>query len=299
MTDLNAKERASSEYFSLFENFSEEERTEFERILNGRVLDENEATNVLLDSIIKKYNKEHEKSLSDYVDDNENLARLLITAFERYEMKDSGELLEKYVFDNKDSREDFLQRKLLTDMVKKIRSLTGLSQAKFAAQYEINKRSLQAWELGAKKITKYAYNYLKSAITSNATFISTIRQVNLPIYILDEKSIKYLRTCSKWESEAPDAIVRHVKESPWMGEAYILYLEKYETVENRRVKNQWDCFPEGLKKCIRPFLAFNISEIVFDFDEEHYTYYKELIEYSASSDNDIEVKLREMMFKTI
>lgn len=277
---------------TLFECFSTGEFEEFKSILNGRILDEKGAIKVLTDVVIKGSKGKHNSSLSEYTEDNKELARLLLRAFDRYEYVDKGETREIFVFENKDPREDYLQRQLLIDMVKDIRSLTGLSQAKFSEQYDINKRSLQAWESGAKKISKYAYNYLKNAITDNTTIISTVREVNLPIKILDKESIDYLKVCSDEQTGNPKAMVRHIEESPWMGEAYILYLEKYETLDNGRVENQWDSFPEGLKKCIRPVADYNISDIVFDYDEELCPHYKELIDYSG---NDIEGKLKEIM----
>ena len=277
---------------SIVANLSIKEQNELNTLLNGRSFNEQEAIEILIDSVLRHYEEAHKQSLSEYVGNDKSLAKLLLTSFERYEGADIGELYELYVFDNKDPREDNLQRELLKDMVKQIRSLTGLSQAKFAERYDINKRSLQAWEIGAKKISKYAYNYLKSAITDHTTIISTTRTVNLPIKILDEESIEYLRFCSDEDAGAPDAIVSHVMKGPWMGEAYILYLERYETVINGEVRKQWECFPEALKKCIRPVSPYNINKIVFDYDEEIYSYYKELINHS---EHDIEAKLEEVM----
>ena len=47
--------------------------------------------------------------------------------------------------------------------IKDIRSLTGLSQSKFADRYGIPVRTLQGWEAG-KKVPGYVLSLLESAV---------------------------------------------------------------------------------------------------------------------------------------
>ena len=48
--------------------------------------------------------------------------------------------------------------------IKEIRSITGLSQAKFGAEYEIPKRTIEDWETGRRKPPEYLLKLLERAV---------------------------------------------------------------------------------------------------------------------------------------
>ena len=48
--------------------------------------------------------------------------------------------------------------------VKEIRSLTGLSQVKFAKRYGIPKSTLECWEAGTREYKDYTINWLETIV---------------------------------------------------------------------------------------------------------------------------------------
>lgn len=48
--------------------------------------------------------------------------------------------------------------------IKEIRSLAGLSQAKFGEKYEIPKRTIEEWEAGRRKPPEYLLKLLERAV---------------------------------------------------------------------------------------------------------------------------------------
>lgn len=48
--------------------------------------------------------------------------------------------------------------------IKEIRTLTGLSQAKFGEKYEISKRTIEEWEAGRRKPPEYVVKLLERAV---------------------------------------------------------------------------------------------------------------------------------------
>lgn len=48
--------------------------------------------------------------------------------------------------------------------IKEIRKLTGLSQAKFAARYEIPKRTIENWETGKTEPPEYVAKMLRRLV---------------------------------------------------------------------------------------------------------------------------------------
>lgn len=53
--------------------------------------------------------------------------------------------------------------------IKEIRALTGLSQSKFAKEYDIPVRTLQGWEAG-KKVPSYVLALLERAVREDTLF---------------------------------------------------------------------------------------------------------------------------------
>ena len=48
--------------------------------------------------------------------------------------------------------------------IKKIRGISGLSQAKFAAFYHIPKRTIESWEMGERECPDYVIQLLRRAV---------------------------------------------------------------------------------------------------------------------------------------
>lgn len=48
--------------------------------------------------------------------------------------------------------------------IKEIRSLTGLSQAKFASRFEIPKRTIESWEAGERTPPEYVTKMLERIV---------------------------------------------------------------------------------------------------------------------------------------
>lgn len=55
----------------------------------------------------------------------------------------------------------------MKDKIKEIRKLTGLSQAKFAARYEIPKRTIENWETGKTEPPEYVYKILLRVVVED------------------------------------------------------------------------------------------------------------------------------------
>lgn len=55
----------------------------------------------------------------------------------------------------------------MKDMIKDIRKMTGLSQAKFAARYEIPKRTIENWETGKTEPPEYVYKLLLRVVVED------------------------------------------------------------------------------------------------------------------------------------
>lgn len=56
-----------------------------------------------------------------------------------------------------------------SEEIKTIRASTGLSQAAFAAKYEIPKRTLEAWEMGDRTPPPYVLRLLALAVNSDVS----------------------------------------------------------------------------------------------------------------------------------
>ncbi len=96
----------------------------------------------------KKYGVYSENNRSvDYVFDTEEDAQEFIE-----DMKDEGEQMEVV---------------RLSDDIRNIRSMTGLSQAKFAAHYNIPKRTLESWEMGQRECPGYVVELLRRAVNED------------------------------------------------------------------------------------------------------------------------------------
>lgn len=52
------------------------------------------------------------------------------------------------------------------EQIKSIRARTGLSQAAFAARYDIPKRTVEAWEMGQRTPPPYVIRLLSEAVRS-------------------------------------------------------------------------------------------------------------------------------------
>ena len=55
----------------------------------------------------------------------------------------------------------------IAEQIKAIRARTGLSQAAFAARYEIPKRTIEAWEMGQRTPPPYVIRLLSEAVPSS------------------------------------------------------------------------------------------------------------------------------------
>lgn len=55
----------------------------------------------------------------------------------------------------------------MKDKIKEIRKMTGLSQAKFAARYEIPKRTIENWETGKTEPPEYVYKLLLRVVVED------------------------------------------------------------------------------------------------------------------------------------
>lgn len=55
----------------------------------------------------------------------------------------------------------------MKEKIKEIRKLTGLSQAKFAARYEIPKRTIENWETGKTEPPEYVYKLLLRVVVED------------------------------------------------------------------------------------------------------------------------------------
>lgn len=53
------------------------------------------------------------------------------------------------------------------EQIRAIRARTGLSQAAFAARYEIPKRTVEAWEMGQRTPPPYVIRLLSEAIPAS------------------------------------------------------------------------------------------------------------------------------------
>ena len=56
---------------------------------------------------------------------------------------------------------------VIMNRVKEIRSLTGLSQVKFAKRYGIPKRTLESWESGECEYKEYVINWLEALVKND------------------------------------------------------------------------------------------------------------------------------------
>lgn len=52
------------------------------------------------------------------------------------------------------------------EQIRAIRARTGLSQAAFAARYEIPKRTVEAWEMGQRTPPPYVIRLLSEAVSA-------------------------------------------------------------------------------------------------------------------------------------
>ena len=55
----------------------------------------------------------------------------------------------------------------MKDKIKEIRKMTGLSQAKFAARYEIPKRTIENWQTGKTEPPEYVYKLLLRVVVED------------------------------------------------------------------------------------------------------------------------------------
>lgn len=82
-----------------------------------------------------------------------------------------------YVFDTEEDAQEFIEDMKdegeqmevvrLSDDIRNIRSMTGLSQAKFAAHYNIPKRTLESWEMGERECPVYVLELLRRAVNED------------------------------------------------------------------------------------------------------------------------------------
>ena len=105
-----------------------------------------------------------------------------------------------------------MQRQLIPEMVKALREKTGLSQKAFAEKYEVSLSSLEAWEAGRKKMSKYAYTYLKESLLDDIRAVKKIGTLTIPFEVMDEEGIQYVINCSAATKEMGKALyVRELK----------------------------------------------------------------------------------------
>ena len=219
------------------------------------------------------YNAKSPKTLTELSDGNKEVAKLLISASERAQFQNKDEELKHFLFNNNNPLEDKLQRSLLPEQVKKIRSLAGLSQKKFAEIHDISIRSLEEWEAGRKKITKYAYNYLESCL-SGKTEVEESKILGLPLNILCEDTIKYLKEYANSDRYAREdieltelinaPIVRHIEWCPWQEESYLVLVDSTEEItEDGKLKYARDNYPKDLAECVRVASLYKCKKIEF------------------------------------
>lgn len=75
--------------------------------------------------------------------------------------------VEMYDDDDNLLSEYFWEKEGIKDTVKEIRSMTGLSQAKFAAHYNIPKRTIESWEMGERECPVYVLELLRRAVNED------------------------------------------------------------------------------------------------------------------------------------
>lgn len=180
-----------------------------------------------------------------------------------------GSILESYVFDNKDPREDEMQRQLIPEMVKALREKTGLSQKAFAEKYEVSLSSLEAWEAGRKKMSKYAYTYLKESLLDDIRAVKKIGTLTIPFEVMDEEGIQYVINCSAATKEMGKALyVRELKPRDEMDDTtYIAEVDhSIEIVDGKEVRaiEKYNC-PESVKECLRVASKYSCDRIEFSF----------------------------------
>ncbi|AOZ97942.1 helix-turn-helix domain-containing protein [Butyrivibrio hungatei] len=206
------------------------------------------------------------KSLSKLVDGNPVVAKLFISSKERACGYDKGHLLLNYLFDNNEPSEDALQRLLLPELVKDIRSKTGLSQRNFAEHYGISKKSLEAWETGKKKISKYSFEYLKSCIFKNSIYMSQDALLKLPFSILEDGTQQYLISCSSlnYETRLTGVIwVRKaVVENP-SDTIFVIPVKNNEVIRGGELVYIWQEYPPDLQECIKCAIKYGCKSILF------------------------------------
>ncbi len=227
-----------------------------------------------VDAIVKVMNER--KSLNEIVEGNKDVARLLITAQERCNGQSKDELMEEFVFDVTDPREEELQKDLMPMLVKKIREKTGLSQKAFASKYDISVHSLLAWEAGQKRISRYAYNYLKNVVTDAIIPIHTITQLTLPLDILDGESISFIKK-SKDSSNGAMPDVRYIEGNEWQDGAYIIGIENYEEVEDEKLVYSWEIYPVKLQECIKAAIKYGCNQLYLCENSSEYTCFPALL----------------------
>ena len=211
-------------------------------------------------------NVEADQSLSELAGGNKEVALILIRALERDDdlgtMKD--ELLERFLFDNDDPKDDKLQKEILADMVKKIRNTTGLSQQKFANEYNVSRKTLAAWECMDRKITKYSYNYIKNIVSDNIPAISNIKLATLPIELISTDALNYLKACASCDNISDGPAVGHIEENLFYEEGYIIDIEDYEQIINGKVVDFINTFKnDEIKKCVIEAARHGCSKLLF------------------------------------
>ena len=225
------------------------------------------------DDVIPSKIKENRGLLSELACNDADIARLLIKAVERNCGMDKDYLLLEYLFDISLKEEDQLQRAMLPKLVKHIREQVGMSQKAFADKYDISKKSIEAWESGAKKISKYAFYYLKHSATQEIDWLEQTRILKLPLCILSKDTITYLDKClnidhtNDYEHGYDYVDVRHIEKNANMQETYIVEVtESSEKIVDGKVEAIWKSreYPEELQKCMQAAVEYECKQIWFD-----------------------------------
>ncbi|MBO4847164.1 MAG: hypothetical protein J5525_12840 [Lachnospiraceae bacterium] len=252
----------------LEENLTNEEAKRFKDLVDEKVFEgiaEHELWRALP---VNRSNDPNLPTLTELSGENEELAMLILTSIERAEGVEKNSFIEEFIFDNKDEREDKLQRAMIPGLIKNIRSKSGLSQRRFAEKYDVNIKSLEAWESGQKKISKYTYLYLKGLIGSELKCVSMDKKFTLPLDILKIDSLDFLKECI-WQNDV--IFVRHIEECLWEKESYVIKIDNSEYIEDGEIVREWetaDC-PEDIRACIKAAIDCGCNILSFDAECEY------------------------------
>ncbi len=220
-----------------------------------------------------------DKTLTELSNGNVEVARLLIAALERDEdfgdFKD--EILNAFLFENKDPNESMLQKNIFKQLIKGYRTAAGYGMAENVDQY-INEAYAAALEKGDEKSEQAVYQFLKDyRLTDTLPFYSE-KRVILPIEMLREESREYLKYCEKksrdisYYGKIPRVTYDDGKGlSPY--EMYIVQTENIEHLKNGKPAQQYEDYScEEIRKCFEHTVRYGCTTIVF-LCSETYSYY--------------------------